>query len=239
MIWRMCAVGLAAASVIAASGSPSPAASSPDSAGVGLHRLLVLRRDVVVHQDPWPGGPAIARIAMRTPLTRATTVLPIVREARGPAGGRWLRVGVPARPNGTTGWVPAEAGTITETPWTIVIQRARRRALVLRAGRVVARFPVVLGKRSTPTPLGRFFVTEKLPIASGVAEGPWALATSAYSDVLRQFGGGPGQIALHGTVGFDDPLGTYSSHGCIRFSAAAITWIAHRVVDGTPVIVES
>ena len=124
------------------------------------------------------------------------------------------------------------------TPWAIVIQRAERRALVLKAGRVEARFPVVVGKRATPTPLGRFFVTERLSVAPGVPEGPWALATSAYSDVLHQFGGGPGQIALHGTVGFDDPLGTFASHGCIRFSVAAITWIVHRVVDGTPVIIE-
>ncbi|HEX4520261.1 MAG TPA: L,D-transpeptidase [Gaiellaceae bacterium] len=175
---------------------------------------------------------------MWTPLTRSRTVLPIIGEATGPAGAKWLRVGVPARPNGTTGWVRAAAGIEAETPWTIVIRRADRRAVVLRAGRVEARFPVVLGKRSTPTPLGRFFVTEKLSIAPGVTEGPWALATSAYSDVLQQFGGGPGQIALHGTVGFADPLGTFASHGCIRLSVAAITWIAHRVVDGTPVIVE-
>jgi lipoprotein-anchoring transpeptidase ErfK/SrfK len=201
--------------------------------------LLVLRRAVIVRSAPAPGAPALARIALLTPLTQSRTVVPIVREAKGPAGAEWLRVGVPSRPNGTTGWIPEDAGTVTQTPWTIVVHRAERRALVLMSGRLEARFPVVVGKRSTPTPLGRFFVTEKLSIARGVPEGPWALATSAYSDVLHQFGGGPGQIALHGTVGFDDALGTFSSHGCIRFSVVAIAWIAHRVVDGTPVIIEN
>ena len=97
---------------------------------------------------------------------------------------------------------------------------------------------MIVGKPSTPTPLGRFFVTEKLHIAPGVPEGPWALATSAYSDVLQEFAGGPGQIALHGTVGLDAPLGTFSSHGCIRFANAAITWLAHHIDAGTPIVVE-
>ncbi len=97
---------------------------------------------------------------------------------------------------------------------------------------------MIVGKPSTPTPLGRFFVTEKLHIAPGVPEGPWALATSAYSDVLQEFAGGPGQIALHGTVGLDASLGTFSSHGCVRFANAAITWLAHDIDAGTPIVVE-
>ena len=80
-------------------------------------------------------------------------------------------------------------------------------------------------------------MVEKLHLAPGVTEGPWALATSAYSYVLQEFAGGPGQVALHGVVGMSDPLGTFSSHGCIRFANAAITWIAEHVDDGTPVVV--
>jgi lipoprotein-anchoring transpeptidase ErfK/SrfK len=50
-----------------------------------------------------------------------------------------------------------------------------------------------------------------------------------------QFEGGPGQLALHGIIGLDDPLGTASSHGCIRFSDAAVTWLATHILGGTPI----
>jgi lipoprotein-anchoring transpeptidase ErfK/SrfK len=39
-------------------------------------------------------------------------------------------------------------------------------------------------------------------------------------------------------VGLPDPLGTASSHGCVRFAPAAITWVASHVPAGTPVVVE-
>jgi len=165
-------------------------------------------------------------------------VLPVVQSHIGPAGVLWLRVRLPERPNGATGWVPASAGTLSDTPWRIVIHRSKRLAVVLEGAKARATFSIVLGKPSTPTPLGTFFVVEKLHLGAGVPEGPWALATSAYSDVLQEFARGPGQIALHGRVGLTAPLGTFSSHGCIRFANAAITWIAAHVGAGTPVIVE-
>jgi lipoprotein-anchoring transpeptidase ErfK/SrfK len=164
-------------------------------------------------------------------------VLPVLQEAIGPEGAHWLRVRLPLRPNGATGWVRASSGSIDSTGWEIVIHRAERRAVVLNHGEVRRSFTVVVGKPSTPTPLGSFFVVEKLRLAAGVAEGPWALATSAHSDALRTYEGGDGQVALHGTVGFSAPLGTFASHGCVRFAPAAISWIANHVGAGTPVIV--
>jgi lipoprotein-anchoring transpeptidase ErfK/SrfK len=203
----------------------------------GSMPLLVLDRGAIARAAPSPAARPVARLATRTPLTGEQAVLPIVQETVGPGGGRWLRVRLPVRPNGATGWVLASTGSLASTDWEIVIRRSQRRALVLEGGRPRESFPVVVGKPSTPTPLGTFFVVEKLRLASGVAEGPWALATSAYSDVLQSFAGGPGQVALHGTVGFGDPLGSFSSHGCIRFAPAAISWIAAHVGAGTPVVV--
>ena len=42
----------------------------------------------------------------------------------------------------------------------------------------------------------------------GAAGGPFALALSARSDVLKQFGGGPGQIAMHGVANLGGTPGT-------------------------------
>jgi lipoprotein-anchoring transpeptidase ErfK/SrfK len=199
--------------------------------------LLTLDRAVFARTDPSSAAPPVGRIAARTPLTGSPVVLPVLRSAVGPGGGNWLRVRLPTRPNEATGWVPASAGALGSTAWRIVVHRSARRAVVFEGPTRRAVFPVVLGKPSTPTPLGTFFVVEMLHLAPGVAEGPWALATSAYSNVLQEFDGGPGQVALHGTVGFSDPLGTFSSHGCIRFAPAAISWIAMHVDQGTPIVV--
>lgn len=102
---------------------------------------------------------------------------------------------------------------------------------VRRHGRLVRRFRAVVGAPSTPTPRGRFFVEEAVALAAQVG-GPYALATSARSDVLQEFDGGPGQIALHGTNELAGALGHASSHGCIRLGTRAITWLAYRIGSG-------
>lgn len=223
--------------IVATSSSLAAGRERADAAPHGAQQLLVLDRKVIARAGPSPTSAALDAVALRTPLTGSQMTLPIVGTSTGPAGGRWLRVRLPRRPNGVTGWVPADSGTISETAWRVVIHRARRSAVVLRGAEQRAVFPVVLGKPSTPTPLGTFFIVEKLHLARGVSEGPWALATSAYSDVLQEFAGGPGQIALHGIVGLTAPLGTFASHGCIRFSSTAINWLAAHVGDGTPVVI--
>jgi lipoprotein-anchoring transpeptidase ErfK/SrfK len=67
--------------------------------------------------------------------------------------------------------------------------------------------------------------------------GPYALGTSAFSNVLYNFGGGTGEIGLHGT---DDPaaLGTSVSHGCVRISNTVIARLAKLLPLGTPIVIE-
>lgn len=217
----MATTALSAASVGAASAGAS-----------GATPLFVLNQPVEARVAPDTSARIVGVVPVWTPLTGSRTTLPVVQTTAG-----WVRVRLPMRPDGATGWVPAAAGSAGTAHWEIVIRRGERRAAVLDDGRVQASFPVVLGKPSTPTPLGTFFVVEKLHLGQGVTEGPWALATSAYSNVLREFAGGNGQVALHGTTGLSGALGTFSSHGCVRFAPAAISWIATHVGPGTPIVV--
>jgi hypothetical protein len=210
----------------AASGQPS-----------ALQQLVVLDARVAARVAPDAHAAKVALVAARAPLTSTPTALPVVGSAQGPSGGNWLHVRLPTRPNGSTGWIPASAGRLRTTGWRIVVHRAARRADVFFATRRRASFPVVVGKPATPTPLGSFFVVEKVRLAPGVTEGPWALPISAYSNVLQTYAGGRGEVGLHGTVGLDEPLGSASSHGCIRFAPRAIGWIAARIDPGTPVVV--
>ena len=87
---------------------------------------------------------------------------------------------------------------------------------------------------ATPTPRGQFFVEEALALSPREAGAPFALATSARSNVLQEFDGGPGQIALHGTDNLPGALGTAASHGCVRLSTGDITWLARRIGSGVP-----
>jgi lipoprotein-anchoring transpeptidase ErfK/SrfK len=205
---------------------PAPAlAAARQRTAKLLHQAAVRER---------PAGRVLGRLAATRPLTGAPTVVPVLRVAR-VEGRRWLCVRLPQRPNGATGWIAADGTLAGEVRWAVVVSRRRRRASVYRDGRRMRRFRVVVGARATPTPLGRFFVAERVRQRRGSALGPWVLATSAYSPVLQEFAGGPGQIGLHGRTGLPEPLGSASSHGCIRFSDRAIAWLARRARPGTPI----
>jgi lipoprotein-anchoring transpeptidase ErfK/SrfK len=66
---------------------------------------------------------------------------------------------------------------------------------------------------------------------------PFALALSARSEVLQEFDGGPGQIALHGLSNVGGVPGTAVSHGCIRLGDAVMRWLVVRIGPGTPVTI--
>ena len=98
-------------------------------------------------------------------------------------------------------------------------------------------FKAVVGKPSTPTPTGQFFVEETVQMQPGEAGGPFALALSARSNVLQEFEGGPGQIGIHGRDDLGGTPGTAVSHGCIRLDTASIDWLTARIGPGTPVTI--
>jgi lipoprotein-anchoring transpeptidase ErfK/SrfK len=143
-----------------------------------------------------------------------------------------VKVRLPGRPNSHTGWIRTWQTRRAFTEWHIHVKVDSRRVLVYRDGRIARRFPAIVGNSWTPTPRGQFFVEEAVALSYPSHGGPFALATSARSNVLQEFEGGPGQIGLHGTDGLPGALGTAASHGCIRVSTAAITWLAARIGDG-------
>jgi L,D-transpeptidase catalytic domain len=90
-----------------------------------------------------------------TPITGERTVFPVLAR-----DGHWLKVRLPGRPNGHTGWIRRDATALFVTDWHIVVDLSRRQVTVYRAGHPVQVFRAVVGKPSTPTPLGEFFVEE-------------------------------------------------------------------------------
>lgn len=146
----------------------------------------------------------------------------------------WIQLRIPGRPNGRVGWVPRGAlDSFNHTDMQVVVDRASRRLTVYRAGRAIFQAPVGVGKPSTPTPPGHFWITEAFP-SSNAAYGPYAFGTSDYSTLTDWIGGGI--VGLHGT---DQPalVPGDPSHGCIRLHNSDILRMSSLVGIGTPLLV--
>jgi lipoprotein-anchoring transpeptidase ErfK/SrfK len=231
-------VAAVASAAIGGAAAPSASAGKPPAVRP-TQELAMLLTSHKVFSAPRPGASRVSRVSVSRPITGGQTVLPVMGHATSKNGARWLRVLLPGRPNGMKGWIARRATELTTTSWHIVVRTSSRRALVYRHGRLVRTFAAIVGKPSTPTPHGQFFVEESVRMLSGAAGGPFALALSARSNVLQEFEGGPGQIALHGVANLGGTLGTAISHGCVRLSNAAISWLAARIPPGAPVSITS
>jgi hypothetical protein len=179
----------------------------------------IIRVDTVA---AWDGGP----------------VALLVLGARSERSGRlWIKVQLPDRPNGRSGWIDADYAKLSRTPWRLRLDLDARRVTTFRDGRRVRSWRVVIGKPGTPTPRGLFAIYERVRQPPGSVLGPFALQLTAHSNTLKNFGGGPGRVAMHGRSGtlLYDPLGSARSHGCIRMQNRIVRWLAARARPGTPV----
>lgn len=149
--------------------------------------------------------------------------------------GDWLHVLVTARPNHTEGWVRADDVTLGATEFRLELDLSTFTLRVYKAATVFLETPVAIGRESTPTPVGRFFMTEIIKNPNDTTiYGAYILATNGYSETLDTFDGGLPQIAFHGT-NQPELLGTKASNGCVRMSNEAVTRIAQNVPAGAPI----
>ena len=225
---------LLVAAAVAGGNSPMSAASvrKPVKAAQELVTLVKPHRAVSTLQ---PHPSRVTAVPVFRPITGARTVLPVIAHASSPQGVHWLRVMLPGRPNGSKGWIAQHGTVATNTGWRISVKTASRRVLAYRDGHRVRTFGAVVGKPSTPTPHGQFFVEESVRMPHGSAGAPFALALSARSDVFQEFEGGPGQIAIHGIANLGGSMGAAVSHGCIRLTNQSVSWLAARVPAGAVV----
>ena len=178
-------------------------------------------------------------VGARRPITGERTVLPVLGHRTSADGLQWLHVRLPGRPNGHTGWIKQRGTVASKTSWHIVVYTSRRRVSFYRWGRRVRTVEAVVGKPSTPTPHGKFFVEEVIQLRAGDVGAPFALALSARSNVFQEFEGGPGQIALHGLANVGGVLGSAASHGCVRLDGSTMRWLVVRIGPGVPVTITS
>lgn len=216
-----------------AAGAPSPQRAQRMPA---TQQLAVLNHDTEAFRNPATGSGSAGEVNEVRPITGERTVLPVVGTTD-TSGERWLEVLLPGRPDSHTGWIEAGTVSVTVTAWRIVVDLSTRQVTVFDNGKVTRTFLAVVGKPSTPTPTGRFFVEETVPLGPDAGGAPFALALSARSNALAEFDGGPGQVALHGIANIGGTPGTAVSHGCVRLATADIAWLGGHISSGVPVTI--
>jgi lipoprotein-anchoring transpeptidase ErfK/SrfK len=151
-------------------------------------------------------------------------------------GTQWIKIRVPMRPNGKTGWVPRDAlGHFHTVHTQLVVDRHKLRATLYRSGRRIWSSPVGVGRPSMPTPPGHFYIRERIrALQGGTIYGPYAFGTSDYSTLSDWPGGGV--VGIHGT---NEPqlIPGRPSHGCIRLPNRKVTLLWRLLPLGTPLLV--
>jgi lipoprotein-anchoring transpeptidase ErfK/SrfK len=200
-----------------------PRATNVAYAAVVRHPLVAFRR------------PAHGRIA-RFGLVNVNGVDTVFAVLGISCDARWLRVQLPLRPNGATGWVRASLVKRTAVRTRIVVDLSERTVTFYKRGKRVLRSRAAVGASATPTPLGRYYVNQRLiPGDPRGPFGPGAIGISAFSPVLTGWTQG-GPVAIHGT---NEPwsIGRAVSNGCIRVPNAVDKKLFWQAPAGTPVII--
>ncbi|HUA12619.1 MAG TPA: L,D-transpeptidase [Solirubrobacteraceae bacterium] len=233
-------IGLLAATAV----SLSAAATSAAAAVPPATRVVRLSNEVTVTRwahplevadiwtEPFARGRRVARLHMSTEEGWPEVYL-VLADATAPGRETWLRIRVPGRPNGRTGWVRRNAlGRLNSTDMDLRVNLGALRATLLRDGRPIWHAPIGDGKPSTPTPTGHFWIRELMQVPPGSIYGPYAFGTSDYSTLSEWPNGGV--VGIHGT---NEPwlIPGHPSHGCIRMRNASITYLAYHLPIGAPV----
>lgn len=175
-----------------------------------------------------PDRKPFAKIA---PTQFGDTWLPVIDDRDG-----WVKVLLPSKPNGSTGWLRADEVDQAHTPYLIRVHLTSRTLEIQRDGARIGRWEVAVGATDTPTPTGRTFVLGQL-IDPDQSFSPVILPLGTHSQTLDTYGGGPGTVAFHG---WTDPevFGQAVSHGCVRVPDDALEAL-RDIPLGTPVLIDN
>jgi lipoprotein-anchoring transpeptidase ErfK/SrfK len=183
-----------------------------------------------------PSGRPLASFGLRNANGAATVFSVLGRRVDSHCRSTWLHVQLPIRPNGATGWIRADRVETASVRTRIVVDLSERRVSLFENGRLVLSSRAAIGSSATPTPLGRYYVNQRLiPRDQSGPFGPGAVGISAFSPVLTGWAQG-GPIAIHGT---NQPwsIGHAVSNGCIRLPNAVLKRLFEQTPAGTPVLI--
>ena len=217
--------------VPAAFRTPPSVQAAPRPARRSIFGVARLGGPLALHTRP--RGPVSSTLSAATEFGSPRVVSVAARR------GRWLGVVTTALPNNRLGWVRRDDPAVraARVGYSLRADLSERSLELRRDGRVIKRLSVAVGRPGSPTPTGRFAVTDKL---RGTSYGPYygccILALSGHQPNTPPGWTGGDRLAIHGT---DAPatLGQPASAGCLRAADADLQMLMRRVPLGTPVFI--
>jgi lipoprotein-anchoring transpeptidase ErfK/SrfK len=219
----------------------APAFAAPDPPPLGSDRWdsvwALVAREVLVRDRPAIRAEVVGRLSTVTPEGTDNIVQSVDRTI-GRDGRVWVKVQFPSLPNGAEGWIPRNSiGGYGVVHTKLVVDLGSTTARLYRRGRLLYEAPVGIGQPRWPTPLGDFYIRNRLEGFGDPFYGPVAFGTSARSPVLTDWPAG-GFVGIHGTNSPELIPGAVS-HGCIRMSNRDVMELSRLMPIGTPVKVRA
>jgi len=219
----------AATTEVQAATQPAPRVAEPRT-----HLLVdVPASGLTARRNPWAGAPSVGQVVGASRFYRVPTVAWVEEVSR---NGRWGRVELPYVWPRRDGWIHLEGLPRTSSAITVKADVSARRLTVWKHGQVVFRAPAAVGRSTSPTPPGEYFVTDRVPFAPGGYLGSFAFGISGIQPRLPAGWSGGDQLAIHGT---NSPasIGTAASAGCLRVSEQTLAKLKPMLKLGTPVVI--
>jgi lipoprotein-anchoring transpeptidase ErfK/SrfK len=134
------------------------------------------------------------------------------------------------------GWIDLRGLHTARTGIRVDADLSRHLVVLRRRGLVVGRFRAATGAPRSPTPPGRYFVTDRVAFSPTSSYGAFALGLSGIQPNLPSGWTGGDQLAIHGT-NHPSSIGRSVSAGCLRVSRRALRRLKPLLALGTPVVV--
>ena len=232
----MLGAGLLDADEAPSDGRPGARAAAPpqlDTGPVAADRtpVAVVRRRAQLRVTP--GGRRVKTIGPKTEF-RSPRVLAVVDERPG-----WLRVMDAELGNGQRAWIDVRDVQRGAVDYALRVDLSARRIEVVRGGRVVRRIRTAVGEQGTPTPTGRFAITDRVPFTDPKSPyGCCALALTAHQPDTPSTWEGGDRIAIHATPNASS-VGRSVTLGCMRVPVRDARWMMDRIPLGTQVSIRA
>jgi lipoprotein-anchoring transpeptidase ErfK/SrfK len=181
---------------------------------------------VLLHATPGSAR-ILARVDAETEFGSDTHLAVVKR------GSIWSAVISPALDNGVVGWVRTSDVRFSHSDYALEVDLSQRQLSVWRDGERRRSVSVAIGRSSSPTPTGRFSVTDKLVGFNPAAYGCCILALSGHQENLPAGWPGGDRLAIHGGSG----IGSADSAGCLRAGEDDLHYLLARLPLGTQVVI--
>jgi hypothetical protein len=198
------------------------------------HLIAHVRPGSLVALRTRPFGRVVARVGAVTRFG-SERALGVVSKRQG----RWLAVTEAGVSGNRAVWVDARSGGLrySSTRLEVDVDLSQRTLTLRRGGAVLQRIAVGIGAAGSPTPTGRFAVTDKLSGPRFSASyGCCILALSAIQPNLPRGWSGGNRVAIHGTLSASD-FGRAVSAGCVHAPDTTLRYLMRVVPLGTPVVI--